>query len=114
MAQKSGELYEILCMITDGDPKVTIKNSLQQDGLEAWQALKRADGRRTLAATLRRYKQVGVPCHAKYLTEVKDSLQSGRKLQKGEGVQLPLTIKLASLTETCTPKIRDMIFQNVD
>ena len=71
MVQKSGELYEILCSLTDGDAKVIVQNSSVQDGLGVWQALKRAYGRKTLAATLKRHRYATVTKQAKDVMEVK-------------------------------------------
>ena len=118
MAKRGRELFEVLCMLTTGDAKAVIKEVPGGDGLAAWQLLTKSFARRTLARTLRRYKEAVNPKQVSEASEIVGALakwENGvKELERTEDVKLPDMIKLAALTEICTDEIRDTIFQNVD
>ena len=75
IVQKAGKLYEILCLLTDGDARLIFRNSVSQDVLGAWPALKMAQGK-TLATILKTYKEAIFSKQAKDLAEVKGMRES--------------------------------------
>ena len=118
MEERAAELYEVLCMLTAGDAKTLIRNVAGADGIAAWQLLRRTYCRRTLAKSLRKYRDATNPKQAKNTEEIIGALAKWegdvQDLQRSENLVLPPMIKMAAMTEICTDEIRDMIFQNVD
>ena len=118
MAKRGRELFEVLCMHTTGDAKAVIKEVPGGDGLAAWQLLTKCYARRTLARTLRRYREAMNPKKVSEASEILGAVakwENGvKELERVEDVKLGDMIKLAALTEICTDDIRDTIFQNVD
>jgi ribosomal protein L15 len=108
----------VLCSLTTGDAKAIIKEVDNSDGITAWQLLSKNFARRTLARTLRRYREAVNPKQARETHEIIGALakwENGvKELERTESVVLPEMIKMAAMTEICTEEIRDMIFQNVD
>jgi hypothetical protein len=118
LEERSKELYDILCMLTTGEAKAIIREVPGGDGVMAWQLLTKAYARKTLARTLRRYREVMNPRQSKEVTDIVGSVAKWenkmKELERVEGVKIPEMIKMAALTEVCTEEIRDMIYQNVD
>ena len=56
---RSKEFYNLLCILTAGEAKSIIRNS--GDGLRAWHKLWHTYNRRTLARSLRKYKEAIMP-----------------------------------------------------
>ena len=114
--KRSGELYHILRMNLSGEAKVIIEEA-DGDGVRAWQLLAKAYSKRTLAKTLRKYKEVMSPGVAKGTDEVIQRLITWeakvKDLEKEEGMQLNNMVKLAGMTEICTQEIQDHIFQSI-
>ena len=113
---RSKELYNVLCTLTEGAAKTVIKDCL--DGMDAWYTLWQTYNRRTLAKSLRKYKEAIIPKTASHSGEVIARITEWeskvRDLHNEEGVTLDPMIMLATLTEICTPDIRDMIYQQGD
>ena len=86
--------------------------------MDAWYTLWQTYNRRTLAKSLRKYKQAAIPKTASHAGEVIARITEWeskvRDLQNEERVTLDPMILLATLTEICTPDIRDMIYQQGD
>ena len=118
LEDKSGQLYDILCMLTSGEAKSVIREVPGGDGTTALQALAKSHARRFLARVLRRSREVMNPVSAKDLSEVVGVIArwetQWKELERTEGVRLPDMVKMAALTELCPPDIRDLIFQTVD
>ena len=118
LEERSKELYDILCMLTTGEAKAIIREVPGGDGVMAWQLMTKAYARKTLARTLRRYREVMNPRQSKEVTDIVGSVAKWenkmKELERVEGVKIPEMIKMAALTEVCTEEIRDMIYQNVD
>ena len=89
-----------------------------KDGLESWHKLWRTYNRKTLARSLRTYKEAIIIQPATHAGEVIMRITEWeskvRDLYVEEGVVLDPMIMLATLTEICTPEIRDMIYQQGD
>ena len=113
--KRSHELLSVLFILVTGEAKALIKS--QTDGLEAWRILCQAYSRRTLARTVRLYKEAILPSPAKSLTEVITKISEWENkvndLKSMEGKDLDPMIRLATLTEICTSDIKDMIFQQI-
>ena len=118
MEERAAELYEVLCMLTTGDAKSLIRNIAEADGIAAWQVLKKTYCRRTLAKSLRKYRDATNPKQAKSTEDIIGAMAKWegnvQELQKSESLILPSMIKMAAMTELCTDETRDTIFQNVD
>ena len=88
------------------------------DGMDAWYTLWQTYNRRTLAKSLRKYKEAVIPKTASHAGEVIARITEWeskvRDLQNEERVTPDPMIMLATLTEICTPDIRDMIYQQGD
>ena len=78
MVERGAELYEILCMLITGSAKMMIKEAPDGDGFAAWQLLQRTFARKTLASSLRRYREVVNPKPARDASEVIGSLPRGK------------------------------------
>jgi hypothetical protein len=113
--KRAHELLGILFILVTGEAKTLIK--AQTDGLEAWRILCQAYSRRTLARTLRLYKEAIIPSPAKSITEVITKISEWENkvndLVTIEGKSLDPMIKLAALTEICTPDLKDMVYQQI-
>jgi hypothetical protein len=118
ITRRSGEFYEILCMLTSGDAKTLVRNVTSCDGFTTWQVLKKTYARTTLAKSLRRYREAVNPKQVKNVVEIVGAVAKWegevKEVEKAEGLVMPPMIRMAALTEICTDEIRDMIFQNVD
>ena len=118
MGERGAELFEVLCMLTSGGAKLMIREAQDNDGFAAWQILARTFGRRTLASSLRKYREAVNPTQAKEASDVVGAItrweSAMRELERTEQEKIPEMIKLAALTEICTGDIRDMVYQNVD
>ena len=113
---RAKEFYNILCVLTAGEAKLSIRDCA--DGLEAWHKLWSTYNRKTLARSLRMYKEAISPKSATHAGEVIIRITEWeakvKDLNKEEGVTLDPMIMLATLTEICTPEIKDMIYQQGD
>ena len=118
MRDRGLELFEILCGLTTGSAKVMIREATERDGFAAWQILLRTFGRRTLANSLRKYREAVNPKQVKDTNDIMGRIakweNSVKELERTEQEVVPNMIKMAALTEICTGEIRDMIYQNVD
>ena len=105
-----------MCILTAGEAKSIIRDS--GDGLRAWHKLWQTYKRRTLARSLRKYKEAIMPKTAtnpgEIISRINEWESKVKELQKEEGVTLDPMIMLATLTEITTPDIRDMIYQQGD
>jgi hypothetical protein len=117
MAKRSSKLFEVLCGLLTAEAKMLIRETEGGDGILARQKLTKSYSRRTLARTLRMYREVTLPKQV----EMKDLVVTIAKWEsavvalerRGDGV-LPDMVKMAALTEICPTEIRDMIYQNMD
>ena len=113
---RANELLGILFVLVTGEAKALIKS--QTDGIEAWKVLCNTYSRRTLARTLRLYQEAVVPKRASAVTEIIGRITEWENklndLRKTEEKEIDPMIKLAALTEICTPEIRDMIYHQVN
>ena len=83
MEERAAELYEVLCMLTTGDAKSLIRNIAEADGIAAWQVLKKTYCRRTLAKSLRKYRDATNPKQAnKYRGHHWSDGEVGRKCSR--------------------------------
>ena len=117
MAKRSSELFEVLCGLLTSEAKMLIREIPGGDGIQAWQMLAKTYSRKTLARTLRMYRDATLPkqVEAKDLVGAIAKWESGVKaLERMEGEQLPNMVKMAALTEICPMEIRDMVYQNLD
>ena len=118
LIERSKELCDVLCMLITGDAKAIIREVHGGDGFAAWQSLLKAYSRKTLARSLRKYREVMNPQPVKDVTEILGFLAKWenkmKELERTENIKIPEMIKMAALTELCTEEIRDMIYQNVD
>ena len=118
MKERGAELFEVLCLLTSGGAKLMIREAQDNDGFAAWQILARTFGRKTLASSLRKYREAVNPTQAKETSDIVGAItrweSAMRELERTEQEKVPEMIKLAALTEICTGDIRDMIYQNVD
>ena len=118
MRERGAELFEVLCMLTSGGAKLMIREAQDNDGFAAWQILARTFGRKTLASSLRKYREAVNPTQAKETSDIVGAItrweSAMKELERTEQEKVPEMIKLAALTEICTGDIRDMIYQNVD
>ena len=105
-----------MCILTAGEAKLMIRDC--EDGLQAWHKLWQTYNRKTLARSLRKYKEAIIPNTAtnsgEIITRINEWGAKVKELNKEEGVTLDPMIMLATLTEICTPDIRDMIYQRGD
>jgi hypothetical protein len=112
---RARELLGILFILITGEGKALIKS--QTDGLEAWRILSGAYSRKTLARTLRLYKEAILTSPAKSISEVITRISEWENkvndLRKIEGKELDPMIRLATLTEICTPDLKDMIYHQI-
>ena len=118
MKERGAELFEVLCLLTSGGAKLMIREAQDNDGFAAWQILARTFGRKTLASSLRKYREAVNPTQAKETSDIVGAItrweSAMKELERTEQEKVPEMIKLAAFTEICTGDIRDMIYQNVD
>lgn len=118
MTERGAELFEVLCLLTSGGAKLMIKEAQDNDGFAAWQILLRTFGRKTLASSLRKFREAVNPKQAKDVSDIVGAItrweSAVKELERTEQEKIPEMIKLAALTEICTSDVRDMIYQNVD
>jgi hypothetical protein len=118
MEKRGRELFEVMCSLTTGDAKAIIKESAGNDGFAAWQLLAKTFSRKTLARTLRKFRECLNPAQevdsGAFLGKMARWENGMKELERTEGEKIPAMIKLAALTEMCPEDVRDMIFQNVD
>jgi hypothetical protein len=114
----SKELYEVLVITTDGEAKLMVRNTPDNDGILAWHRLYRHYNRRTFARILRIHKEAMHPKPVRDLgklistvVEWEDRWNAMAKEHKGT---LPVIWKMAALMELCPVEVQDMIYQNVD
>ena len=117
-ALRSAELYQLLIMLTTGEAKTIIKQATE-DGFLAWQMLNDTYSRKTLAKTLRIYREASNPAPATHISEVLSNIAKWEgKVQAlaktNAQKKMDPMLKLAALTEICTPELKDFIFQNMD
>lgn len=112
------ELFQVLCMVTDGEAKLIVKNSKEQDGVLAWSRLFGHYNRKTLARVLRVHREAMHPKTIRDLGSIvsgivawEDKWDNMAKEHKGE---LPVIWKLAAFMEMCPPEAQEIIYQNVD
>ena len=88
------------------------------DGFQAWHMLNKAYSRKTLARTLRIYKEAinPKPCDSvkDVISRIGEWESKIAELFRTEGKSIDGMVKLAALTEICTPDLRDMIYQQID
>ena len=117
MATRGRELFEVLCVLTTGDAKAIIKEVQGGDGFAAWQLLTKCYARRTLARTLRRYREAMIPKQVSEASEILSAMtkwENGvKELERIAGVQLNEMFKLAAMTEICTDDVRDIVWTAV-
>ena len=70
MAERGAELFEVLCLLTSGGAKLMIKEAQDNDGFAAWQILLKTFGRKTLASSLRKYREAVNPKQAKDVADI--------------------------------------------
>ena len=58
MAKRSSELFEVLCGLLTSEAKMLTREIEGGDGILAWQKLTKTYSRKTLARTLRMYREV--------------------------------------------------------
>ena len=118
MEELGAELFEVLCMRTSGSAQLMIREAQDGDGFAAWQILSKTFGRKTLANSLRKYREAVNPTQAKEMSDVVGAItrweNAMKELERTEQERIPEMIKLAALTQICTGDVRDMIFQNID
>ena len=118
MKDRGAELFEVLCQLTSGSAKLMIREAADRDGFAAWQILARTFGRKTLANSLRKYREVVNPKQTKEASDIVGAVtrweNALKELERTEQEQLPEMIKISALTEICSNDVRDMIYQNVD
>ena len=118
MKERGAELFEVLCLLTSGGAKLMIREAQDNDGFAAWQILAKTFGRKTLASSLRKYREAVNPTQAKDASDIVGAItrweSAIKELERTEQEKVPEMIKLAALTEICTGDVRDMIYQNVD
>ena len=105
-------------MLTAGEAKSIIK-SATEDGFVVWHMLKQTYSRKTLAKTLRIYREASNPAPAGHLSEVISRIAKCegkvQALVKVNGMKtLDPMMKLAASTEICTAELKDLIFQQVN
>ena len=98
---RSKELYELFIMMTAGEAESVMK-SATEDGFEAWHLLSQTYSRKTLAKTLRLYREASNPSPATQLSEVISRIATWEsKVQtvlKVTGLRLDNMLELAALT----------------
>ena len=113
---RSQELNNIIFMHTEGSANLLIRDC--KNGLVAWKKLWMTYNRKTLARTLRMYKDAIMPKVAAHAGEIVARINEWEsklsELIKEEAIELDPMILLATLTEICTPDIKDMIYQQGD
>ena len=118
MKERGAELFEVLCMRTSDSAKLMIREAQDSDGFAAWQILSKTFGRKTLANSLRKYREAVNPTQAKETSDIVGAItrweSAMKELERTEQEKIPEMIKLAALTQICTGDVRDMIYQNVD
>ena len=70
MKERGAELFEVLCQLTSGSAKLMIREAQDRDGFAAWQILSRTFGRKTLANSLRKYREVVNPKQTKEASDI--------------------------------------------
>jgi hypothetical protein len=116
MQKRAAELFEILVGLMTGEAKTLIREIQDGDGIKAWQILAKMYSRKTMARSLRMYREVTMPKQV----EMKDLIGAVAKwtgavnvLEKEDGT-LPDLVKMAALTEMCPAEIRDVLYQNIE
>ena len=113
---RANEFHNLLCVLTAGEAQLMIRDC--KDSLASWHKLWKTYNRKTLARSLRKYKDAIIPQPATHAGEVimriTDWEAKVKDLNVEEGVNLDPMIMLATLTEICTPEICDMIYQQGD
>ena len=72
----SKAFYEVLYTLTTGEAKAIVRNVDDEDGFMAWRMLQKQYDRRTLARTLKRYKDLMSPKQVGHVSEVMAAVAS--------------------------------------
>ena len=95
--------------------KMMIKDA--EDGIVAWEILRRNYSRKTLARTLRNYQVIQNPGQAK-INELVGGIAKWeaavKEVEKEDGKPLPQMVKMAGFTEMCPQDIREKIFEGLN
>ena len=115
-ATRSRELFEILILLTTGEAKTLIRDAA--DGFKAWHILNKTYSRKTLARTLRVFKDAinPKPCDSirDVISRISEWESKVADLYRTDGRKIDSMIKLAALSEICTPELRDLVYQQID
>ena len=115
MEERAAELYDCLILMTQGEAKMMIKDA--EDGIVAWEILRRSYSRKTLARTLRNYQVILNPGQAK-INELVGGIAKWeaavKDVEKEDGTPLPQMVKMAGFTELCPQDIKENIFESLN
>ena len=119
--KRSAELFEVLCLITEGEAKLLVKGVGNQDAVTAWQKLTKHFNRRTLTKALKMHQKVMHPQAeknpAKLLGAILAWEEDWVKMEKDSnisGAGVPIIWKMGAFLQLCPADIRDVVFQQID
>lgn len=108
MRERGLELFEILCGLTCGSAKLMIREAPENDGFAAWQILQKTYGRKTLANSLKKYREAVCPKQAKDTADIVGVIakweNAVKELERTEQEAVPNVVKLAALTRFAPAK----------
>ena len=119
VGKRSKELYGILVLLTTDEAKLLVKGVTSGCGLAAWWHLVQRYGRKSMAKTMRQYKDIINPVKAKNMSEVITVITNWemklKEISLNEEIEsVSSMIKLAALTEMVPEEIQQFIYQTVD
>ena len=118
-----GELYEILCLGTEGEAKNIVRSQTRESGLGAYGLLHDRFNRRTISRVMRVHREVMYPKKTGNVNQLMEKIveweQKWNKMQREEehknaDVQIPVVWKIAAFLELCPREITEQVMLNMD
>ena len=114
------DLYQHLCLMTEGEAKMIVKSCESGDGYLAWAKLTARYHRRTLTRLMKINKEVMYPQEVKdrrrFVEEVLRWEEKWRKMLKGhpDGIKIPVIWQMSAFLELCPKDIRERAMSRID
>ena len=114
---RATELYDILCLQTQGEALQIVKSITDMDGFAAWQKLYKAFNSMTHAKMMHKMMEVVSPPKVTDLremnTKVEDWEAKERELKLETGETIPEKFRMAILTMMTPPSVQEWVLQTI-
>ena len=119
MDKASGELYQVLMMMTSGEAKTVVKQSREKDGFKAWAELAARFDRRSMGRAFRELRECMYPTPVKALSEVNAAIgiweDRWKRMEANTGGSgIPEVWKMAAMLEVCPKEVKEMMLVRLD